>query len=88
VRTRVLLPPARSGRCSASWLPRRGCESSRRRRWRNIVSQLAAAGDGGWVQNPNFIICGNLAFAGALGLWRARVSRAGSLLVGRSTSGW
>jgi len=35
--------------------------------WRNFVSQLAT-GDGGWVQTANFLVCGTLVAAFAIGL--------------------
>src|SRR5260370_12349612 len=35
--------------------------------WRNFVSQLAT-GDGGWVQVLNFLVCGTLVIAFAIGL--------------------
>jgi hypothetical membrane protein len=51
------------------------------RPWRNMVSQLAT-GEGGWVQIVNFVLCGVLVVAGAVGLWRAGASRAVSRLIG------
>src|SRR5260370_6809603 len=43
--------------------------------WRHYVSQLAT-GDGGWVQVVNFLVCGSLMVAFAIGLRHAfRVSR-------------
>jgi len=51
--------------------------------WRNFVSQLAT-GDGGWVQIANFLVCGTLILAFAVGLWRALRPRsvAGTVLIG------
>lgn len=42
--------------------------------WRNFVSQLST-GERGWVQIANFLVCGALLLAGAIGLWRTRASR-------------
>jgi hypothetical protein len=53
--------------------------------WRNFVSQLAT-GDGGWVQVVNFLVCGTLVVAFAIGLRLAirgtRGSLAGPILLG------
>jgi len=38
--------------------------------WRHFVSQLAT-GDGGWVQTTNFLVCGTLVAAFAIGLRQA-----------------
>lgn len=38
--------------------------------WRHFVSQLAT-GDGGWVQTANFLVCGTLVAAFAIGLRQA-----------------
>jgi hypothetical membrane protein len=42
--------------------------------WRNLVSQLST-GEGGWVQIANFIVCGVLVLAMAVGLLRSSGSR-------------
>jgi hypothetical protein len=47
---------------------------------RHPVSSLAL-GDHGWVQTANFLICGILTIAFAVGLWRCRL-RAGAVLTG------
>jgi len=53
--------------------------------WRNFVSQLAT-GDGGWAQVVNFLVCGALVIAFAIGLRYAirgsRGSIGGPLLIG------
>src|SRR5206468_1543570 len=53
--------------------------------WRNYVSQLAT-GEGGWVQVVNFIVCGTLMVAFAVGLRlalrRGRASVAAPVLLG------
>jgi len=53
--------------------------------WRNYVSQLAT-GDGGWVQVANFLVCGTLVLAFAIGLRSAltgsRASIGAPLLLG------
>lgn len=53
--------------------------------WRHYVSQLAT-GDFGWIQVINFLICGTLVLAFAIGLRlaisRSRGSIAGPLLIG------
>lgn len=46
--------------------------------WRNYVSQLAT-GDGGWVQVVNFLVCGTLVLAFALGLRLAIAGTRGSV---------
>ncbi len=46
--------------------------------WRNFVSQLAT-GDGGWVQVLNFLVCGTLVIAFAIGLRYAIRGRRGSI---------
>jgi hypothetical membrane protein len=49
---------------------------------RHPVSSLAL-GENGWLQTANFLVCGALTIAFALGLWQSRrVSRAGAVLVG------
>jgi hypothetical membrane protein len=50
--------------------------------WRNLVSQLAT-GAGGWVQIANFVACGVLLIAMAIGLWRSsgRTATAGIVAV-------
>src|SRR5438309_1112477 len=53
--------------------------------WRHYVSQLAT-GDGGWMQVVNFIVCGTLVIAFAVGLRSAlrgsRGSIGGPVLIG------
>jgi hypothetical membrane protein len=49
--------------------------------WRNFVSQLST-GERGWVQITNFIVCGLLFIAGAVGLWRVRGPRAATVIIG------
>jgi hypothetical membrane protein len=53
--------------------------------WRHYVSQLAT-GDGGWVQTVNFLMCGTLVIAFAVGLRAtlkgSRGSIGGPLLIG------
>lgn len=53
--------------------------------WRNFVSQLAT-GDGGWMQVVNFLVCGTLVVAFAIGLRHAirgtRGSVGGPVLIG------
>ena len=53
--------------------------------WRHYVSQLAT-GPGGWVQVTNFVVCGLLVFAFAIGLRKSikgtRGSVAGPVLLG------
>jgi len=46
--------------------------------WRHYVSQLAT-GDGGWVQVVNFLVCGTLMVAFAIGLYFALRGRRGSI---------
>jgi hypothetical membrane protein len=46
--------------------------------WRHYVSQLAT-GDGGWVQVVNFLVCGTLMVAFAIGLHFALRGRRGSI---------
>lgn len=47
---------------------------------RHPVSSLAL-GDHGWVQTANFLVCGLLTIACAVGLWRSGL-RAGAVLIG------
>ncbi|MFI6674003.1 DUF998 domain-containing protein [Kribbella sp. NPDC050470] len=47
---------------------------------RHPVSSLAL-GDHGWVQTANFLVCGLLTIAFAVGLWRSGL-RAGAVLIG------
>ena len=49
--------------------------------WRHYVSQLAT-GPGGWVQVVNFLVCGTLVLAFALGLRMATRSIAAPILLG------
>src|SRR5437868_15192679 len=53
--------------------------------WRHYVSQLAT-GDGGWMQVVNFLVCGTLVIAFAVGLRSAlrgsRGSIGGPVLIG------
>lgn len=49
--------------------------------WRNFVSQLGV-GERGWLQIANFIICGALVLAGAVGLWRSPCSRVVAVIIG------
>src|SRR5260370_7510777 len=46
--------------------------------WRHYVSQLAT-GDGGWVQVVNFLVCGSLMVAFAIGLRHALRGSRGSI---------
>jgi hypothetical membrane protein len=47
--------------------------------WRHYVSQLAT-GDGGWVQVVNFLVCGTLMIAFAIGLRQALKGSRGSIV--------
>lgn len=49
--------------------------------WRHYVSQLAT-GPGGWMQVINFLVCGTLVLAFALGLHQATRSIAAPILLG------
>ena len=46
--------------------------------WRHYVSQLAT-GDGGWMQVVNFLVCGTLVLAFAIGLRQALRGTRGSI---------
>src|SRR5438876_8469311 len=47
--------------------------------WRHYVSQLAT-GDGGWMQVLNFLVCGTLVLAFAIGLRQALIGSRGSIV--------
>jgi len=49
--------------------------------WRNFVSQLGV-GERGWLQIANFILCGVLVLAGAVGVRRGPGSRVVAVIIG------